>query len=261
MLSGMNWLLLRGLTREIRHWGAFPLAFAGRLPGVAVHCLDLPGVGTECRRNSPSTVAAVAKDVRYRWLALAERVPPREWAVLGISLGGMVALAWCSRHPGDFQRAVLVNTSAGGTSPPLHRFRPRSLGTFVRILSTRSQTDREELILAMTSAASGDGGSPVPDWVAIGADAPVAIRTLVCQLVAAARFHAPSRLGVSTLFLASRGDLLVRPSCSERLAYRYSAPVFIHPSAGHDLPLDDPDWVGERVATWLASSADRTRTS
>jgi hypothetical protein len=34
--------------------------------------------------------------------------------------------------------------------------------------------------------------------------------------------------------------------------------LIMHPSAGHDLPLDAPDWVAEAVAGWLASHALRS---
>mgnify|MGYP003949335389 CR=1 FL=1 len=47
VLPSMNWLFLRGLTREQRHWGPFRDVFARDYPGAKVHCLDLPGTGTE----------------------------------------------------------------------------------------------------------------------------------------------------------------------------------------------------------------------
>ena len=42
--SRPDWVLLRGLTREARHWGGFPERLGAAL-GVEVHCLDLPGNG------------------------------------------------------------------------------------------------------------------------------------------------------------------------------------------------------------------------
>jgi len=41
-----HWVLLRGLMREQRHWGAFPATLARALPGAAILTPDLPGNGT-----------------------------------------------------------------------------------------------------------------------------------------------------------------------------------------------------------------------
>ena len=60
----MNWLLLRGLAREQRHWGRFPALLSAKLPGDRVFCLDLPGTGTEHRRKSPASIAAIPVGLR-----------------------------------------------------------------------------------------------------------------------------------------------------------------------------------------------------
>src|SRR5438552_440235 len=95
-----RWLLLRGLAREQRHWGRFRPELSARLPpGAEIHCLDLPGTGTEHLRGSPANIAAIAEDVRERWLGLRGEGP---WGLLAVSLGGMVAMEWCAAHPADF---------------------------------------------------------------------------------------------------------------------------------------------------------------
>ena len=40
-----TWILLRGLTREASHWGAFAGDFQTALPHAQVVALDLPGNG------------------------------------------------------------------------------------------------------------------------------------------------------------------------------------------------------------------------
>ena len=39
------WVLLRGLVRESRHWGALPDLLAQALPAHPILCPDLPGNG------------------------------------------------------------------------------------------------------------------------------------------------------------------------------------------------------------------------
>ena len=117
-----RWLLLRGLAREQRHWGAFRAALASQ--GAEVQCLDLPGAGTENDRKSPASIRGITEDLRERW-----RRTPREgaWGLCAVSLGGMVAMDWCGRHPDDFDALVLVNTSAANLSVPWRRMNLRVL--------------------------------------------------------------------------------------------------------------------------------------
>jgi predicted alpha/beta hydrolase family esterase len=53
--------------------------------------------------------------------------------------------------------------------------------------------------------------------------------------------------------LASRDDKMVSPKCSEDIARYYNANLIEHPSAGHDLTLDDPSWVTEQILLSAAS--------
>lgn len=88
-----DWILLRGLTRETRHWGGFEAAlFAHGLvgPGERVVFIDLPGNGTEHEREVSRSVIAMMDFVRERAVALGVRFPCR---VLAMSLGAMVAAA------------------------------------------------------------------------------------------------------------------------------------------------------------------------
>jgi pimeloyl-ACP methyl ester carboxylesterase len=53
------------------------------------------------------------------------------------------------------------------------------------------------------------------------------------------------------LILSSRQDGLVHVNCSLAIASRWKCPLQLHPTAGHDLVLDDPDWVIKEVQRWL----------
>jgi hypothetical protein len=48
------------------------------------------------------------------------------------------------------------------------------------------------------------------------------------------------------------GDKLVNPHCSRTLAQQWQAPLRAHDSAGHDLTLDEPDWVAQQVRDWIS---------
>jgi hypothetical protein len=72
---------------------------------------------------------------------------------------------------------------------------------------------------------------------------------VLAQLLGAARFvpPPPSELSVRLTFVCSRGDQLVSPRCTRDLSRLYGSPSIEHPWAGHDLPLDDPEWLCARV--------------
>ena len=252
----MHWLLLRGLAREQRHWGGFVDILANSLPGDVIHRLDLPGAGTEYRRLTPWSVPEIAEDVRARWLGLrAEHAGP--WGLLGISLGGMVALAWCGLHGDDFERVVVVNSSIGDLSPPWHRM---SLGVFagvVRSLGSRSAVDRERRVLAMTTRMFTDVDTRAREWAGYMDDRPMRRVNVVRQLLAASRFRAPAAIRTPMLVLSGARDSLTNPACPRAIATRYAAPIEIHPEAGHDLSTDDPVWMAERVRCWTVVQAHR----
>jgi pimeloyl-ACP methyl ester carboxylesterase len=53
------------------------------------------------------------------------------------------------------------------------------------------------------------------------------------------------------LLLGGQQDRLVNVQCSNTLAQRWHSPLRLHPTAGHDLPLDDAAWVIRQITQWL----------
>ncbi|WP_338050999.1 MULTISPECIES: alpha/beta fold hydrolase [Ramlibacter] len=241
----VRWVLLRGLTREAAHWGSFGPELAAATGG-AVAAIDLPGSGARRGETAPWHVAALAQHCR-------QALPPHDGptVLLALSLGAMVAIEWCRQAPGQVAGCVLVNTSAGGHSPFWRRLRPVHYPTVVRMLAGMDTAMREQRILSITSARPQQHAQEVARWIAIARSRPVSAGTAWRQLWAAARYRAPaSPPPVPLLVLASAGDRLVDPACSRGLARGWQVPLREHPWAGHDLPLDDPQWVIEQVAQW-----------
>jgi pimeloyl-ACP methyl ester carboxylesterase len=240
-----TWILLRGLARERRHWGGFPSV--RQLPsGDTVACVDLPGNGEHWREASPVRVAAMVEAVR-RELRARGHAPP--YAVVALSLGGMVALQWAAARPLELAGCVLVNSSAGAFSPPWHRLRPGSWFRLLRWLLAASPEARERAVFDATSRRPPDE-AVIAEWAAIAQSRPVSARNVARQLLAAARFRAPSALHVPVLLVTSRGDRLVSHRCSATMARVWHLPLREHPWAGHDLALDDPGWLARVIAGW-----------
>ena len=248
----MNILLLRGLSREQRHWGKFPGILAARVEGARVFCLDLPGAGTENQRQTPANVPAIMEDVRRRWLELRAR-EGGPWCLFAMSLGGMVAMQWCADHPDDFARVILCNTSAANLSSPLRRMNARVLPSVFRALMSRDAVERERIILSISTALQTDLDPTARLWASFQADRPVSRMMVLRQLWAASRFIAPKELKTPALILAGAHDPLTDPSCPRRLAAHLKVPLETHPAAGHEMALDAPEWLAERVGHWIGT--------
>jgi pimeloyl-ACP methyl ester carboxylesterase len=169
-----------------------------------------------------------------------------------MSMGGMVAAAWAANHPEEIESCVLINTSFGTFSPLHQRLRPRAWPILLRLGLTRSAQKREQLVFELTTRLTNAWPEVVDEWVTIRESRPVGAGNGWRQLLAAARFHAPSAAPVPTLVLVGAGDQLVDPRCSADIARQWHCAIAIHPTAGHDLPLDDGPWVAKEVRQWLA---------
>jgi pimeloyl-ACP methyl ester carboxylesterase len=244
------WVLLRGLTREARHWGRFPQQLGAAFPGVPVICLDLPGNGKLNAQESLPGVEAMADYCHAEIARLGIAGPCR---VLAMSLGAMVAVAWAQRHPGDLAAAVLINTSLRPFSPFHNRLRPSNYWRLLRLFGFPASGRRiETAILQMTTRLQLNPAPTIDEWLQWRKENPVSRRNALKQLLTAARYRAPYQRPLARLLLlAGAGDQLVDSRCSLRLAAQWAAPVMLHPAAGHDLPLDDATWVLAQIGCWL----------
>lgn len=253
-----TWVLLRGLTRESRHWGDFPALLQAQVGSAQVVTLDLPGNGGLHLQPSPTHVPEMADACRA---LLRERGLPPPYHLLAMSLGAMVALAWAHAHPGELQGCVLINTSLRSFSPWYQRLRPRNYGAVFGMVVSRGAAANERTVLEMTTRhPTVDRPTLLAQWVRWRTENPVSRANALRQLWAAARFSAPRAAPrVPLLVLVSAADGLVDPRCSQRLAQAWGAPLRKHPTAGHDLPLDDGVWVAREVAAWLAEPGQAPR--
>ena len=248
------WILLRGLTREAAHWGSFADAFRHALPGARVVAQDLPGNGLLHRAVSPATVRGMVDSCRAELAAQGVRPPFR---VLAMSLGAMVATEWARVAPEELVGCVLINTSLRPFSPFYQRLRPRNYAALLRLAFGGSPSEQvEQEVLRLTSNRALHRQQVVPGWVAIRRQRPVSAANTLRQLAAAARYRAPKKPPLANmLLLASREDGLVHGRCSQAIANAWHVPVAVHPWAGHDLPLDDPGWVIEKILGWVAADS------
>lgn len=240
----MNVLMLRGWTREVRHWGDFPEHLKELNTIDDVVCLDLPGAGKRNRENSPTDVTDYVNDLRG---ILGDRLQKGEWSILAISLGGMIALKWCQLYPNDFKKCVVINISAKNLSNPFKRLSASTMGFVIKSLYDQDLFKRELGIKKLTTNLNMDE-KLIDQWVSYAKENPVSVGNALKQVYAAAKFEAPFDISVPLLILASQNDHIANIVNSKNLASKIKNSEFkVHNLAGHDLPLDDPMWVIEQV--------------
>lgn len=234
-----TFILLRGLGRGQHHWMGFAERLAAACPEARVVCLDLPGNGERWAETSPLSLEETALGLQ-RECQRRDLQPP--FRVIGLSMGGMVGLAWLGLQPKAIAELVMINSSLASVSPFYHRMLPRA---FLRLLpGLFNPMWRERAVLAVTCNLRRRDAAMLSEWQAIARQQPVSRRNLLRQLVAAARFQPAAPLpGSNIRLIASRADRLVDVRCSEALAARWQLPLTLHDSAGHDLPVEDPDWL------------------
>ncbi|VTU41310.1 acetoin dehydrogenase E2 subunit dihydrolipoyllysine-residue acetyltransferase [Variovorax sp. PBS-H4] len=251
-----TWVLMRGLTRESGHWGRFIGLLEDAFPAARIVALDLPGNGRLNQLRSPARIGAAMETCREQLRALGIAPPYR---LLGMSLGAMVAVDWAVQHPRELEACVLINTSLRPFSPFYERLRPANYGALLGLAFGRQNArEREATILRLTTRHAGGGTAVLDDWTAIREARPVSPSNAVRQVLSAARYRAPRQVpSVPLLVVASARDGLVSPNCSRRLARQWGAEIAEHPSAGHDLPLDDGPWLAAQMARWAARGIRR----
>lgn len=247
------WVLLRGLSRESGHWGVFPEHLLRELrvqqPACQVISLDLPGTGTQRRQASPTQVSAIVDACRAE---LQRRGISGPVSLVGMSLGAAVLNDWANRYPSEIEAGVLINASLRPFSELFRKPRPLNyLGLALLSLSRLSARMREERVLSMTTRLTPPQAI-IDRWLELQRQHPLGVRNTARQLLASLRYRASrTRPAAPMLLLCSKADNLVDWRCSQAMSRAWGAPLRLHTKAGHDLPVDDPQWVARAVAEWL----------
>lgn len=243
----MHIILLRGLAREAAHWLHFPQQLQHTLGSRwNIHCIDFPGCGIHYQESPLDSIQQMTEYARAQLAALQISEPIY---VVGISMGGMIALNWAQQFPAQVAGVVLINSSAGD-QPVYWRLKPRAWPAIIAALLLPARW-REHLVLRHVSNNRPNFKTHLQQWLAIQTQHPVSRTTIISMLGAAARFRPQHNCAVRGLIIASAGDRFVNCNASKDLAQRFNWPLELHPDAGHDLPMDAPDWLCQVLGAWL----------
>ena len=238
--------MLRGLARESRHWGTF-LSCIKERPVIHPLPLDIYGTGIFNKYLSPIRITDYLTPLRKQFLGSTDK--NNTHIILGISFGAMIAAHWVERFPSDFEGSIFINTS-GRQSPLHHRLKASAFFRLLKIMLHKETGKKEEAIVSLLCNLA-DKERIVAEWSNISASKPVRPVNQLRQLLCAAWFSFPEKLTIPALILTSQCDRMVDPSCSKTIGTLLDENLITHPTAGHDLTTDDPQWCVEQIFSWL----------
>lgn len=239
-----NWIFLRGLTRGNIHWGDFPDLFLAANPNAQVEYLEIPGNGSLSADQTPVHPEMVI-DLLKSNSRLAQS--NSTYHLGGISLGGMVALKWAQLDPSKIESVNVINSSLSQYSAFYQRLRPENYLPLLSAIFNHSTSEQEKIILRITSNKFEQNKKYLKAYAQFAAEHQVSRANFFRQLMLANNIQLPPIPNIRLNVLSAAQDRLVHPSCSQQIASGLKGKLIIHPSAGHDLPLDEPEWLIEQL--------------
>ena len=241
-----TFVLIRGLGHESRHWGSFSKLLEEQSFCQKLILSELPGSGVRLKDPCYSSVSKISDDIyhTYKDLWLAHK----PLALVGLSLGGMVALDLLSKFPDLFSEFFIMNSSIGHLSPFYERMKISAMPKVLNIGFEKGFQKKARLMIELSSKLRVDDKALHKEHVKIIETAPVKFKTLVQQLCAAVLYKGPVKeIKTKGMVLYSKQDELVDHKCSMALAKFLSVKGLVHETAGHDLTLDDAEWVVQNL--------------
>ncbi|EPR5023474.1 alpha/beta fold hydrolase [Vibrio fluvialis] len=234
-------VLIRGLFRGKYHWGTILEKLNARFPEREFLCLDIPGAGDRHQERSPWRIEEMVDSLR------AQRNGNEPVDLIAISMGGMIGLDWAERYPNEVSSLFCINTTARGFSPFYQRLRPDNYLNILRALCAPPQR-RARIIYSIVANRPMDD-DVIAQWSALEQRLPMQPMNFIRQLAAALRFKA-QQPQCRLMFVSSLHDKLVSTLATQALAKAWQSPLILNPQDGHDIPLDNPEWLIEQLVHW-----------
>ena len=230
--------------------------FAQVLPALAqhhrVHVVDLPGHG-HSEPIDPWTIDAVVAALQRAFVA--EQQP---LAVMGWSLGGVIALAWALAHPDRLRKLVLVGTSprfVADESWP-HAMAPEMLARFGDELRVACKLTLQRFLSLQVQGSEAAHATLVAlrhQLLGRGEPDPATLHAALGTLTSADLRGDVARIAIPTLVVAGERDTLAPPESSAWLAQALPAAELLRlPGAGHAPFLSHPEAFRDALLGFLA---------
>ncbi|GGA87422.1 hypothetical protein GCM10011369_31850 [Neiella marina] len=243
-------VLLRGILRDHRHWNDWPQKLQQAIPRSVVETPDLAGNGARNNAASGTNMRAMVDDLKSQ---ISPLQCGDQLVLVTISMGAMIACQWAQSYPDEVTGIVMMNSSLRRFSGFYHRLRPAAYCSALRVAIAATPVQRERWVLRWTSLRHSEDKALAQLWSNYASAAKPTLLNSLRQLRAAASYRGPVRPPCDNIvILSGAADQLVSPQCSLAIARAWHCRQVTHPQAGHDLPLDQPDWVVRKVVDFVA---------
>lgn len=246
--EGRPILLLHGISNSGRAWG--PQIPALVAAGYQVIVPDHAGHGASEQLSVPFGVADIADDSEQLLAALGIG----KLDIVGLSLGGMVALELALRYPDRFGRIVVANSFPRTTSPEFKVMAEGWATTFERHHGpvTRFEQNWPSLV-SPAFQNSPEGMRTYQVWHGIAATSDGASLANVARGITG--FDALERIAdliMPALLIAGSEDRMSPPSYSRMMAQRISEGTYVEiAGAAHISNVDSSDAFNTHMLTFL----------
>ncbi|MFM2475694.1 alpha/beta fold hydrolase [Celerinatantimonas sp. MCCC 1A17872] len=230
-------VLIRGLLGEHYYWQHFQQMLEQTLQRKVI----LVSLREQLSSQTQSSAALVEtfRDLLY------SQTQSHQCHVVSLSLGANAALYWQQQFSDEVKSVTLINPLVIDKT---QRWHPLLWWLLSKIV-----------VLSMfTSSHSKRWFKRLSAWPGLHPELieqPSALSLHSWQLVKQFKLFIKASCSfspkVALQLLVSRHDHWISASLSYRLAAIWQAPLFPHLSGGHDLALDDPRWVCEKLTDWV----------
>lgn len=243
-------VLVQGLGRSMRHWLGFDRLLA---ESHRVITIDNRGFGRSNGLNmSPKhRVDDLASDV----VSVLNALDVDRAHVVGLSLGGMIALALGYHHPSRIQSLTIINSSIAGTGKT--RLSPTA---GIRLALEGLSPSRRHNLLAkylLANISLNAKREVIKQWHDIEKQEPTSLSGVLAQLWAAQRFQPEKKLPLiqnPTLVLGATDDAFVPLQNSKIIHDLIPQSQFrTIDGGGHEVTVDSPVLVRDALLDFYAA--------
>lgn len=248
--KGPTIILLNGLSRSSQHWFGFEHLLA---QSFRVVVLDFTNIGQSKGR---SFWGMKLFDLEMDVLAVMDHLDIQKAHLLGLSLGGMLAMQMGFHYPQRILSIIAINSSIGGLGG-LRLMPYACLRLFAGLFFKKKIYD------IMLETYVGKDLSPFKKrkiknfWKTYDERNGIPYETIFKHLFAAMQFHINDgihKLDIPLTLIIGTKDQFVSSKNSERLSNILTHCKMIYmPSAGHEIPIHEPTLLKKIVDAQIAS--------
>jgi pimeloyl-ACP methyl ester carboxylesterase len=249
---------LRGLIRGNAHNQFFFDKLKETFKDVNFYGLEVNGNGKLFKEESPTSIKKMVSQIRESYLK-ANKDKDADNYLVAISLGGMISVEWMNQYPGDFKKAILLNTSLKGYCPIYHRMLVKNIPKYAKYLWASDPKEKEEIIYSMIISNQDKHKHLIDHWAKLRKEEPVSFKNTLRQIFAAAVYSPPKQAPKTPIIIGRAiNDDFVNPSCSKSIAEKWKLPLIETKNGGHDITNDNPEWVMSLIKEYFLSQVSST---